>query len=80
MSLHPAQGGFWRRLSAIDQVACLESAIRDALHAGSYLLVVFCDLSQAFDKVWHTGLLYKLSQCGVHGRILRWLRSYLDAR
>ena len=42
--------------------------------------MAFCDLTLAFDKVWHTGLLYKLSQCGVHGTILRWLRAYLTDR
>lgn len=79
-SLRPEQGGFRRRLSAIDQVARLESAVRDAYASGSYLLVVFCDLSKAFDQVWHAGLLYKLSQCGVRGHLLSWLRAYLQDR
>ena len=79
-SFRASQGGFCRRLSAVDQVARLEAAIRAALAARSTLLVVFCDLSNAFDRVWHTGLLYKLSQCGVQGTLLRWLRAYLTGR
>jgi hypothetical protein len=79
-SLRPSQGGFRRRLAGVDQIARLEAAIRAAHTARSPLVAVFCDLSNAFDRVWHTGLLYKLSQCGVHGALLRWLRAYLTDR
>ena len=79
-SLRPSQGGFRRRLAGVDQIARLEAAIRTALTNRSPLVAVFCDLSNAFDRVWHTGLLYKLSQCGVHGALLRWLRDYLADR
>ena len=79
-SLRPSQGGFRRRLAGVDQIARLEAAIRTALTNRSPLVAVFCDLSNAFDRVWHTGLLYKLSQCGVHGALLRWLRAYLADR
>jgi len=79
-SFRASQGGFRCRIAAIDQVARLEAAIRAALKTKSILLVAFCDLTLAFDKVWHTGLLYKLSQCGVRGTMLRWLRAYLTDR
>jgi ribonuclease HI len=75
-----SQGGFRCRTAAIDQVARLEAAVRAAQNSKSIMLVAFCDLTMAFDKVWHTGLLYKLSQCGLHGTILRWLRAYLADR
>ena len=41
---------------------------------------VFLDISKAFDKVWHDGLLFKLKQNGVDGDILKLLNSYLDNR
>ena len=32
----------------------------EALDAKKDIQMVFCDISKAFDKVWHQGLLYKL--------------------
>ena len=41
---------------------------------------VFCDISKAFDKVWHKGLLNKLQKAGVSGSLLAWFEDYLKAR
>ena len=38
---------------------------------------VFLDISKAFDKVWHDGLLYKLRCYGVEGGFYRILKKYL---
>ena len=41
----------------------------EAVDAGKEVRVVFCDISKAFNRVWHRGLLYKLSGigCSDHG-------------
>jgi hypothetical protein len=31
---------------------------------GKDIRFIFCDISKAFDRVWHTGLLYKLRKIG----------------
>ena len=41
---------------------------------------VFLDLSKAFDKVWHDGLLYKLSCMGICGEYLALIGSFLSDR
>ena len=41
---------------------------------------VFLDISKAFDKVWHEGLLFKLKQNGVSGKLLKLFESYLSNR
>ena len=41
---------------------------------------IFLDISKAFDKVWHKGLLFKLKTCGVEGNLLNRLSNYLHNR
>ena len=41
---------------------------------------VFSDISKAFDKVWHDGLLFKLERIaiGISGNLLSLLKSFLS--
>ena len=41
---------------------------------------VFLDISKAFDKVWHEGLLYKLKSMGISGELFKLLENYLTGR
>ena len=41
---------------------------------------LFCDISKAFDRVWHKGLVYKLKAAGITGSHLCWFADYLDNR
>ena len=41
---------------------------------------MFCYVSKAFDSVCHKGLLFKLRQNGIEGKLLEWLNSYLSQR
>ena len=41
---------------------------------------VSLDISKAFDKVWHRGLLFKLKPYGVEGELLFLLKYYLRNR
>ncbi len=47
---------------------------------GKEVRAVFCDISKAFDRVWHRGLLHKLSSIGISGSLFDWLNSYLSSR
>jgi hypothetical protein len=51
-----------------------------ALDSGKDIRVVFCDISKAFDRVWHKGLLFKLKQYGISGNLLVWFERYLSGR
>ncbi len=42
--------------------------------------MVFCDISKAFDRVWHRGLLHKIRQYGISGNLASWLSNYLANR
>ena len=39
-----------------------------------------CDISKAFDRVWHRGLLFKLESIGVSDSLSLWFKSYLADR
>ena len=41
---------------------------------------MFLDISKAFDKVWHKGLLFKLKQNVINGHLLRILENFLNKR
>ena len=47
---------------------------------GHEFRMVFFDVSKAFDKVWHKGILFKLYHAGVQGRLLEWFTDYLSNR
>ena len=40
----------------------------------------FCDVSKAFDRVWHEGLIHKLENIGIGGNLLSFLKDYLSER
>ena len=44
------------------------------------IAMVFLDITKAFDKIWHRGLLYKLEMIGISGNLLRLIESYLTNR
>jgi hypothetical protein len=54
------QFGFRQRHSTIKQTHEIIRRINEALENKQCCYAAFLDISQAFGKVWHTGLLYKL--------------------
>ena len=78
--LSSLQSGFIPGDSTVNQLAYLYHIFTEALDAGKEVRTVFCDISKAFDRVWHEGLIYKLKAAGVSGDVLRWFQSYLSGR
>ena len=78
--LSSLQSGFIPGDSTVNQLAYLYHMFTEALDAGKEVRTVFCDISKAFDREWHEGLIYKLKAAGVSGDVLRWFQSYLSGR
>ncbi|KAK6171712.1 hypothetical protein SNE40_018150 [Patella caerulea] len=74
------QSGFCRGRSTYDHIARLQNAMMTSSRGGSYLCVIFVDLSKAFDLVWTEGLLYKLSLVGIHGNMYNCSKSFVSDR
>ena len=54
----------------MNQLTFLYKILWQALDASKEIQVIFCDISKAFDRVWHAGLLRKLEAAGVTGKLL----------
>jgi hypothetical protein len=74
------QSGFLPGVSTITQLVEIYDQFCHAVSHGKDIRVVFLDISKAFDRVWHDGLLYKLKQHGIKGKLLAWLMNYLKDR
>ena len=66
-ALSPDQAGFRQGRSTCDQVTALATFIENGFQEGLKTEAVFLDLTAAYDTVWHTGLLVKISKV-----LLRW--------
>ncbi|CAH2100420.1 unnamed protein product [Euphydryas editha] len=73
------QFGFRRKHATIEQVHRLISEIDKAFEAKKYCAGVFLDISQAFDRVWHEGLLFKLKSL-FPTYMYKILKSFLENR
>ena len=73
------QFGFRECHSTIEQVNRITNEVRRAFEEKQYCSAIFLDVAQAFDKVWHTGLIFKLKQIFPEP-IFNILNSYLCNR
>ena len=76
----PHQSGFTIGDSTVNQLLYLSNEFSKALDDGKEIRVVFFDISKAFDRVWHKGLIYKLQNIGITGSLLLWIENYLFSR
>ena len=74
------QSGFLPGVSTVSQLTELYHSFCQALSKKDEVRVAFLDISKAFDKVWHRGLIFKLRQTGVSGGLLNWFSNYLHDR
>ena len=78
--LYKYQSGFVPGHSTTHQLIDIYHHICQAFDHNQFSCMVFLDISKAFDRVWHAGLLHKLEQHGISGDLLRWIYSYLSNR
>ena len=74
------QSGFKPGDSCINQLLSITHEIYKSFDDGFEVRGVFLDISKAFDKVWHKGIIFKLQQNGISGKLLRVLSDFLKDR
>ena len=78
--LYDKQFGFLKGYSTVHQLLEIYHQVVSSLDSRQNLCMVFCDISKAFDRVWHRGLVFKLNQLGISGPLLSWFKDYLSCR
>ena len=80
--LTPNQSGFCLGDSSFSQLISVTHSIYTAFEEFPSLetRAVFLDLSRAFDKVWHEGLLFKLISIDITGSLIALIKAFLTDR
>ena len=64
----------------INQLIAITHIIYQSFDAGYEVRGVFLDISKAFDKVWHEGLISKLKQNGISDKLLHLIKDFRKNR
>ena len=72
--------GFRPGDSCNDQLLSITHKIYQSFDDNLEVRAVFLDISKAFDKVWHKGLIFKLKQNGISDKILNIITDFLSFR
>ena len=75
-----SQSGFKPGDSCINQLLSITHEIYSSFDEGLEVRSIFLDIAKAFDKVWHDGIIFKLTQNGISGNLLNLLRDFLNER
>ncbi|GFX59792.1 RNA-directed DNA polymerase from mobile element jockey [Trichonephila clavipes] len=78
--LIPEQHGFRPRLSTTHQLLRVVEYIKEGNNMGQCTAAVFLDIQKAFDRVWHSGLLFKLINYNIPTPLILLLNSYISNR
>jgi reverse transcriptase-like protein len=73
------QCGFRSGRGTLDQIFTLHEILASRRERKKHTFRAFLDARHAYDRVWRDGLLYRLVECGVNGRMLRFVSSMLSA-
>ena len=74
------QYGFRSSQSTADLLTVVSDRIARGFNRSRATQAVALDISKAFDRVWHAGLLHKLKSYGISGQIFGLISSFLSNR
>ena len=79
-ALPDEQFGFRQNYCTTHQLIRLVEQIANGFHNKQHTIGLFLDVEKAFDKVWHTGLLFKLKHLGVPFYLQDIINSFISDR
>ena len=75
-----SQSGFEPGYSCVNQLVSITHKFYKSFDEGHEVRGVFLDISKAFDKTWHDGIFFKLTQNGISENLLNLLLAFLSER
>jgi len=74
------QSGFRKNRGVKDNLTFLTQKVAETFNRKKKMCCLFFDISKAFDKVWHNGLIYKLVMLKCPLYIVNWIKNFLKDR
>jgi len=74
------QSGFRQNRSTRDNIFHLTQKVSESFNRSKKVCAIFFDIAAAFDKVWHNGLIYKLTQMKLPLYLINWFIEFLKNR
>ena len=78
--LDKEQEGFRKFRGTQDALLRLTQNVYNSFNKGEHTAALFIDIEKAYDSVWRDGLMVKLRDIGITGRIWHWIRDFLGDR
>jgi len=78
--LNDSQSAYRKSRSTIDHLIRLHDDINKSINSKGHTVAIMFDFSKAFDMVWKKGLIHKLEEIGVNGRLKIWISNFLSGR
>ena len=76
LSISPRIVQYHKTSQVLNQLLSITYQIYKCFDDGQEVRYVFLDISKAFDKVWHKGLIFKLKENGISGNLLNALTDF----
>ena len=78
--MDPKQSGFRSGFTSLDGIARLENSIRENQFYSRCTIIIFLDISQAFDSIRHDALLYKIQNLEINGNLACFIKKLISNR
>ena len=72
------QCGFRNNRGASDNLVFCTQKFGETIYKGKNVCGIFFDISKAFDKVWHYGLIFKLINLGIEKYMIKFILNFLS--
>ena len=76
--INPGQAGFQPERNTVEQIFILHESAKARMRGKAATFAAFFDIKSAYDRVWRSGLWYKMWRMGIRGKIWRVLVQQYD--